>query len=233
MIFLLWRVWHHRNNVVYGDGKASIVASARYIANYYESFIAAPPQNLTVHAKENSQGRGSPGQASLIPSSTWKAPPEGCLKANVDAGWDPSSKRAGLGVAIRDWKGQVILTEWKFVPICTSAEEAEVLACLEGLRHLIDLRQWPARLETDCLRVVQGITGHDQNRSLSWTSYDEACELLKIYQDINVVKVDRASNAVAHGLAQLGKSGASGMLRASAPTGVLELIRQECEFLLG
>jgi ribonuclease HI len=123
----------------------------------------------------------------------------------------------------------VILTEWKFVPVCTSAEEAEVLECLEGLRHLIDLRQWPARLETDCFRVVHAISGHDQDRSLNWTYYDEARELLKIYKDIKVVKVDRASNAVAHGLAQLGKAGASGSLRHSAPTCVLELIMEECE----
>jgi hypothetical protein len=68
---------------------------------------------------------------------------------------------------------------------------------------------------------------------LNWTSYDEARELLKIYQDIKVVKVDRASNVVAHGLAQLGKSGSSGLLRDSAPTSVLELIRDECEVRLG
>jgi hypothetical protein len=160
MIFLLWWVWHHRNNVVHGDGKASIAASAHYIANYYDSFIAVLAQSPTFHGKQNIQVRGSSRPASSKPSSRWVAPPEGCLKANVDAGWDSSSKRAGLGVVIRDWKGQVILTEWKFVPICTSAEEAETLACLKGLRHLIDLRQWPGSLETDCLLVVHGISGH-------------------------------------------------------------------------
>jgi hypothetical protein len=27
IIFLLWRAWHHRNNIVHGDGKASVAAS--------------------------------------------------------------------------------------------------------------------------------------------------------------------------------------------------------------
>jgi hypothetical protein len=38
VIFLLWRVWHHRNNVIHGDGKASIAASIPYLQNYVESF---------------------------------------------------------------------------------------------------------------------------------------------------------------------------------------------------
>uniref|UniRef100_A0ACD5Z6A3 Uncharacterized protein n=1 Tax=Avena sativa TaxID=4498 RepID=A0ACD5Z6A3_AVESA len=37
-LFLLWRVWHHRNNCIHGDGKASIAASTTFIANYLTSF---------------------------------------------------------------------------------------------------------------------------------------------------------------------------------------------------
>jgi hypothetical protein len=33
IIFLLWRVWHHRNNIVHGDGKASVSASVPYLVN--------------------------------------------------------------------------------------------------------------------------------------------------------------------------------------------------------
>jgi hypothetical protein len=32
------------------------------------------------------------------------------------------------------------------------------LACVEGFRHLIHLRRWPAILESDCLRAVQAIS---------------------------------------------------------------------------
>jgi hypothetical protein len=94
------------------------------------------------------------------PSSTcdngasWVALEVGSLKANVDAGWDAHSKDAGLGVIIRDWLGKLVLSEWKFIPNCGSAEEAEILACLEGLKHLINLRQWPAMVESDCLRAI-------------------------------------------------------------------------------
>jgi hypothetical protein len=41
IIFLLWRVWHHRNNVVHGDGRASVSASIPFLRNYLDSFISA------------------------------------------------------------------------------------------------------------------------------------------------------------------------------------------------
>ena len=39
LIFLLWRTWHHRNNVIHGDGKASIAAFVPFLQNYVASFL--------------------------------------------------------------------------------------------------------------------------------------------------------------------------------------------------
>jgi hypothetical protein len=41
VLFLWWRVWHHHNNVVHGDGKATITASVNFLANYLTSFTTA------------------------------------------------------------------------------------------------------------------------------------------------------------------------------------------------
>jgi hypothetical protein len=54
---------------------------------------------------------------------------EGTLKANVDAGWDQASKHAGIGIIIRNHHGEPVIPERRFVPVCASAEEAEMLAC--------------------------------------------------------------------------------------------------------
>ena len=221
VIFLLWRVWHRRNNVVHGDGKASISASVPYLVSYHLSFSktvknpSAP--NITA---------GSPG------ATLWTAPPEGSLKANVDAGWDSTSKNAGLGIIVRDHLGRTFLTEWKYISTCASAEESEMLALLAGLKHLIDLGCGPATIESDCLRAVQTVTGNTDDRSGGWALFAEARDLLRIYQDISVRKVDRVSNGVAHVLAQLGKSGFSGLLRDAAPPCVLELITHDCNLTL-
>jgi hypothetical protein len=131
IIFLLWRAWHHRNNIVHGDGKASVSASVPYLVNYHRSFTRV-------------------GDEALVKEAYWSPPPFGSIKVNVDAGWDSMSKMAGIGVIIRDHLGQPILAVWKPITGCASAQEAEVIACLEGLRHLIAIRRWPAVLESDC-----------------------------------------------------------------------------------
>jgi hypothetical protein len=41
VIFLLWRAWHHRNNIVHGDRKASVSASVSFLSNYLTSFSTA------------------------------------------------------------------------------------------------------------------------------------------------------------------------------------------------
>jgi hypothetical protein len=123
IIFLLWRVWHHQNNVVHDDGKALITASASFISNYYQSFLAVTKPNL-------------PGNYTPEGPSTWAAPLEGMIKANVDAGWDNMSKSAGIGIVIQDHSGHPVLSEWTFIPSCASADDAEIQACLQGLKHL-------------------------------------------------------------------------------------------------
>jgi hypothetical protein len=37
---MLWRAWHHRNNIVHGDGKASVDASVLYLINYEASYAS-------------------------------------------------------------------------------------------------------------------------------------------------------------------------------------------------
>jgi ribonuclease HI len=134
----------------------------------------------------------------------------------VDAGWDEATKIAGIGIIIRNHLGQPVLSEWWFVPNCVSAEEAEMMACLGGIKHLVGLQRGPAIVESDCLRVIQTISTNEQGRTSSWALVNEAKDLLRIYEDMTIKKVDRLHNGVAHVLAQLGKSGLSGVLRGSA-----------------
>ena len=171
ILFLLWRSWHHRNNVVHGDGKASITASVQFLVNYLASFSMA------------TQTRTSDDRMLKV---AWIAPERGALKANVDAGWDAHSRDAGIGIIIRDSAGHVVLTEWKFIPNCGSAEEAEILACLEGLKLLISLRCWPASVESDCLRAVEALSMDTNDRSRSWALILEGRELLRVYRELSV-----------------------------------------------
>jgi hypothetical protein len=77
----------------------------------------------------------------------------------------------------------------------------EVIACLEGLKHLIAIRRWPAFLEFDCAWAVHVIMDAAVVHAPDWATILEARELLKIFSDISLSKVDRNHNVVAHVLA--------------------------------
>jgi hypothetical protein len=86
LLFLLWRTWHHQNNVVHGDGKASIAASIPFLQNYVESICPGAPEpdrkgKSLVWAAKAQTDRDS------VPCSNWLAPEPGWVKVNVDAGW--------------------------------------------------------------------------------------------------------------------------------------------------
>jgi ribonuclease HI len=228
IIFLLWRVWHHRNNVVHGDGRASVSASVSFIRNYLDSFTSAC--GTVSDPKGKSPVCYAPVYSSegLSVVNRWTAPAIGSLKANVDAAWDAASRRAGIGVVIRDHTGYTLLSEWKHLPWCSSAEEAEVLACIAGLHHLIGISCESTILGSDCLRTIEVMNNNLFDRSSSWSLYREGQELLKVFRSITVLKVDRGSNRVAHGLAQLGKKGDSETMLDSVPAALAGLVRKDC-----
>ena len=106
IIFLLWRAWHHSNNVVHGDGKASIAASAPYLCTYHESF--SEPRLETTDCKGKAASFPDREISHVVQNapSYWSALVQGSFNANVDAGWDHHhNKHAGIWVIIRDHRG--------------------------------------------------------------------------------------------------------------------------------
>ncbi|KAK1604255.1 hypothetical protein QYE76_027928 [Lolium multiflorum] len=160
--------------------------------------------------------------------TAWVAPREGELKANVDAGWDPLTKKTGTAAIIRDHGGQVVVAAWNSVEGCLTPEEAEIHAGLLGLRLLISTSKGPATLESDCHRLVITCQEESVDRSTHWALYSEFKELLRVYNHISVCKVDRRNNRPAHALGQLGKAGSSGISWGSPPSYVSDLVDRDC-----
>jgi ribonuclease HI len=87
----------------------------------------------------------------------------------VDTGWDALSKHTGIGVVVRDEWGNVLLSAWEHISRCESVVEAELLACLKGLKHAEKLLQHAIILETDCALAFHSISEQATNRSECWT----------------------------------------------------------------
>jgi ribonuclease HI len=119
---------------------------------------------------------------------------------NVDAGWQAPSFAGGIGMVVRDETGAVLHAEWKPLSTCGSAEEAETIACLEGIRYLAAHPQKPGILEMDCSRLVAVLEAMELDRSAHWSLLLEAKTLLEVLPQVRLSRVSRVSNKVAHDL---------------------------------
>jgi ribonuclease HI len=228
IVFMFWRAWHHRNNIVHGDGKASVAASVPYLVNYAASYASPSMVPTDIKGKASISPIPAPLVTDEPVGSIWKPPLAGWIKVNVDAGWDASSKRAGTGVVIRDEEGKVLLTAWEYIPECGSVLEAELLACLHGLKFVENFPQKHAILETDCALAIRAINEQSTDRSESWTIIREIVDRMEFLHRLSLEKISRNGNSVAHSLCQLGKRESNGCLRESAPSCVSALIAIDC-----
>jgi hypothetical protein len=56
-------------------------------------------------------------------------------------------------VLVRSENGQVILSAWQLLRRCSSVDEAEVEACLEGVQLTTEWVRQPAIIEVDCSTI--------------------------------------------------------------------------------
>ena len=92
-------------------------------------------------------------------------PPDGVLKLNVDGTFMPQSGRAGAGMILRRCDGSTVFSACRNLVLCSSALEAELQACLEGIQFALDICQEPFVVESDSAELVQMIKSKERDSS--------------------------------------------------------------------
>jgi hypothetical protein len=141
IIFIWWRAWHHRNNIIFDTGKASITHYVRFINNYFVSMQAIKGGTLNT----DREGKGtmfvwkarSEEKTAPMAVHTWKRLEQGWTKINVDASFLINNQRGSWGAASRAHDGLVVFLAWGTSTYYQSAEMAEAIACLEGLKLVV------------------------------------------------------------------------------------------------
>ena len=88
---------------------------------------------------------------------------------------------------------------------CTSAEEAELLACKEGLWLAHQWCDSPVNLESDCSSCVAALAKHEINRSIYASLVEDSKNIMRMLENVRLVKINREQNIVAYELAQHAK----------------------------
>ncbi|WVZ77211.1 hypothetical protein U9M48_025103, partial [Paspalum notatum var. saurae] len=201
---LLWQTWNRHNNITHAAKHTSVYDSVQ---------VSRKDPDLKGKGKcpgEDDRGRGGIGgrndlEAVGFQRSGWSKPAASWTKINVDGSYVARSGKAGVGVVARDHTGAIIFTSWRVLFGCTSAEEAEARACIEGLRLATQWSYGPVVLESDCARLVKALQAADVDKSEMYFLIAEAREFGGTLPAWRVSKVKREDNRVAHELAQLAR----------------------------
>jgi ribonuclease HI len=206
-LMLIWRCWNVRNAVLQAGEPISVAGSVAFLTRYLSSLSnirqqAAPP---TKKGKQKQFAEKDPGAIAVEPKGDCRwVPPDGDdIKVNVDGAFFTETGKAALGVIIRDRQGQHLLSAWRCLSHCRDAEEAEALACLEGVRLA---SKWPDRrvvLESDCITVVAKLHAGAKDRSLLAPIIHDTLQNAGMLKEVAFTKVGREQNKVAHELAHL------------------------------
>lgn len=156
---MLWRVWFLRNDAVHCHGKNSVCGSVQFLQHYAETLLltrqkADDPKGKQIAQHMGQQKPNSDKELKKEHKQHWKPPPVGWAKINVDGAFTVEDGRCGLGIVIRNSEGKVLLSSWRFIRQCRTAEEAEVMACCEGLKLA-------------CALVANRLASNTQESSLS------------------------------------------------------------------
>ena len=234
-IFIFWRVWHLRNDLIFGKGKESVSASASFVGNYWASFAAChsmPPVDSKNKGKCPMDGlRWAPDNVGA--KADWTPPPTGFLKINVDSSFVESIRETSVGVVVRNAAGEVIVSSWDFIGSCQSVEETVLRACIAGLYIGIPLHN-PIILETDCAFVVATLATENLDRSSLVDLKKEALSLSKLINNFQMAKISRSANVVAHLIAKFSFDNRSdGILVNDVPPCVVNFVSNDCKFRSG
>ncbi|GJM87763.1 hypothetical protein PR202_ga03753 [Eleusine coracana subsp. coracana] len=110
--------------------------------------------------------------------------------------------QAGIGLIARDSQGQVIFSSGRVLFHCKDAEEAELLACREGLNLAIQWVAAPVIFETDSLLVSNMLKAMFGDRSSKAMMVRHVNDLINKLREIEILHCKRDQNKVSHLIAR-------------------------------
>ena len=204
-------LWNRRNALRLNLTVQPINHISSLAGSYLQEFLDTLDQNPAV------TDHPSPQQ--------WQPPDESSFKANFDAAVFKNSNHAGIGVIIRDWRGEAVGALSMSVPATQSVVELEALACRRAVQFAVELGLQDVVFEGDSLQVIQAIS----QETLDYLSYGHIIEDIRTQvaaiSSHDFIFNTRHCNVVADALAKKAKfSRESRVWTVSLPDDIVPLV---------
>jgi hypothetical protein len=157
----------------------------------------------------------------------WEAPSQGTTKLNVDGAFGQAGD-AGIGIALRDSQGDLLMAACRVIRYCRDATEAELMAIEEGLKLALTWTTMQFTVETDCSEAWELVKESTPNTSIYAFRIKVIRELIQ-ERDSTLVKISRDCNHVSHELAKMGRLRShSQVWLGSGPPEISQAMTNDC-----
>ncbi|KAK7840646.1 putative ribonuclease h protein [Quercus suber] len=194
-ITVAWLLWNRRNASRVGRPTQPLHKITQMAGSYLQEFL---------NAQEPARDNIEPTPIQQL--QQWRPPDAHFFKANFDAAVFKSENLAGLGVVIRDWRGEAIGALTTSVPLAQTVAELEALACRRAVQFAREIGLTQVMFEGDSSTVIQAVQEGSSN-VLPYGHVIEDIRMLALeFQSSVFTHVSRAYNVVADALAKKAKT---------------------------
>ena len=187
-----WCIWNRRNALHFGRQVQPISNINLLASNLLQEFLAA-------------QEDVAPTPLASVNQHQWRPPEQDHFKVNFDAALFQSINRAGIGVVIRDWRGEVVAALSMPTALASSVADLEALACRRALLFAAEKELQKVIFEGDSVSVMKAIVQEHPVLTSYGDIVDDIHDVASTFQSAQFVSVHRACNMVADALAKKAK----------------------------
>ena len=155
-----------------------------------------------MQVKQTSNQAIGPNRCDSHKSKRWDPPPRGWVMVNVDVIFHKTN-RMGLGIVIRDHKGDFLAACRQGIDRIINPELAEAIAFRRAILFASELSYNRAIVATDCLSLIRKLQSQDMDRSHTGIITQDIKKAAHVSSVVfSFIHVSRCCNEVAHVLAR-------------------------------
>jgi|UniRef100_A0A2N9ED81 hypothetical protein len=189
-----WLIWHQRNRQWLNQQPVPVNQLMIHAQQFLSEFLAAQVSH--------SSTTGPPAPPIKV---VWKPPQPGRYKANFDGAFFEESHEAGVGVIIRNHKGEVMASLCQRIPFPQSVEALEAYAARSAVQLSKDLGLKEVDIEGDSLTIVNDLCNPEPCYSLYGHLINDTKLLAQDGLSVLFTHVKRDGNILAHSIAKKAK----------------------------
>lgn len=182
-----WKIWSSRNAVIMEKKIWEAgVTFQRADSFYQEWFLSSESDQGTLSAR--------------IPGC-WVPPPVDFVKVNFDGAFSKESNFSGVGVVIRNERGELMACLEKQIARGVDVSHVESSAALSAVELAIDCGFEKVIIEGDALAVTKAIESKDMDLSSKGHQIEEIKRLCRFFRSFSICHIKREGHEVANCLA--------------------------------